>query len=197
MHHRLMITALVAALAVGGCGRQAEPPPPVPTTDDAEAQRRAAEEEARIRAAEAEALRLAEEEARMAREAAERAMNLITERIHFGYDQFNITPEAEAILRDKAEVLRANGEVRLRIEGHADERGSNEYNLALGMRRATAARQFLTGYGLQGARFEVVSFGEERPLDPRSNETAWTLNRRAEFVVTAGGDNVMLPDGLR
>jgi len=76
--------------------------------------------------------------------------------------------------------------IRLRIDGHADERGSVEYNLALGLRRANAAKQFLVGFGLDESRFETQTFGESRPLDPRSNEEAWAKNRRAEFHIIAG-----------
>jgi peptidoglycan-associated lipoprotein len=92
-------------------------------------------------------------------------------------------------------VLRANPEVRLRIEGHADERGSIEYNLALGQRRAEAARDWLVGFGIAPNRFETVSWGEDRPLVRASNEEAWAMNRRAEFRIIAGGDQLRNPAG--
>jgi peptidoglycan-associated lipoprotein len=97
------------------------------------------------------------------------------------------------VLARKVPILRANPGARIRVSGHADERGSVEYNLALGMRRAAAAREWLTGFGIPADRFEVVSFGEDRPADAGSNEDAWARNRRAEFVVTAGGDNLVMP----
>ena len=81
-------------------------------------------------------------------------------------------------------------QVQLRIEGHADDRGSTEYNLALGNRRASALREFLTGFGLSESRFSIVSFGEERPLSNGSGEAAWARNRRGEFEVTAGANAI-------
>ena len=86
----------------------------------------------------------------------------------------------------KVPVLRSNPQIRLRIEGHADERGSVEYNLALAMRRAQAVRQYLMDFGIDGSRFETHSFGEDRPLDPSTTERAYAQNRRAEFVSTGG-----------
>jgi peptidoglycan-associated lipoprotein len=83
----------------------------------------------------------------------------------------------------------------MRIAGHADERGSVEYNLALGMRRAEAVRDYLAGFGLEAGRFEVTSMGEDMPLDRGSNEAAWARNRRAEFTITAGGQTLVAPGG--
>jgi peptidoglycan-associated lipoprotein len=143
-------------------------------------------EEARRRAEE-EALRR-EEEAR--RRAMEEARDALTMRIHFDYDMSEIRSDAERILRQKAEILRNSPAVQLRIEGHADERGSNEYNLALGNRRAQAVVDFFTNYGLNASRFNIVSYGEERPLARESNEGAWAQNRRAEFAITAGQDEI-------
>jgi peptidoglycan-associated lipoprotein len=110
----------------------------------------------------------------------------ITARIHFDFDLAQITDEAAAILRDKADALRAFPDVMLTIEGHCDERGSAEYNLALGLRRAQAAIAYLVSLGLDADRFRAVTFGEERPMSAGSNESAWAQNRRDEFVITAG-----------
>ena len=110
----------------------------------------------------------------------------LMEMIHFDFDRSDIRPDARAILEAKVPLLRADPTLKLRIDGHADERGSVEYNIALGLRRANAAKQFLVGYGLDESRFETQSFGESRPLDPASNESAWARNRRAEFQITAG-----------
>ena len=76
--------------------------------------------------------------------------------------------------------------MKLRIDGHADERGSDEYNLALSKRRAAEAKRFLMQQGIEGGRLEVEGYGEEQPLDPASNEAAWSLNRRAGFRITGG-----------
>jgi peptidoglycan-associated lipoprotein len=83
--------------------------------------------------------------------------------------------------------------VKVRISGHADERGSDEYNLALGNRRAAAAKRYLENKGIDGSRIEVISYGEERPLNPGTDETAFAQNRRAEFEVTGGGDALVAP----
>ncbi len=113
--------------------------------------------------------------------------------IHFEYDKADIRSEDQAILDRKAAVLRANPAVRVRISGHADERGSDEYNQVLGQRRANAAKTYLTGRGIDASRIDVVSYGEERPIDRASTEAAWALNRRDEFEVTAGGNALVRP----
>ena len=113
--------------------------------------------------------------------------------IHFDYDQDLIKPEDRPILDRKAEIMKANTGVRIRISGHADSRGSDEYNLVLGNKRALSARQYLIGRGIDGGRIDVTSFGEERPVDPAENEAAWTRNRRAEFEIIAGGDRLVAP----
>jgi peptidoglycan-associated lipoprotein len=103
------------------------------------------------------------------------------EKIYFDFDKSELKPEARAVLKRKAEWLRDNPEFSARIEGHCDERGTNEYNLALGERRANAAWRFLNALGISGARLTTISYGEERPVDPGSNEDAWSKNRRDEF----------------
>jgi peptidoglycan-associated lipoprotein len=113
--------------------------------------------------------------------------------IHFDYDQDVIKPEDRPILDRKADILRANPALRIRISGHADERGSDEYNLVLGNKRSLAAKRYLEGKGVDPSRIEVTSFGEERPLDPASNEAAWAKNRRDEFEILAGGDKLVAP----
>ncbi len=84
--------------------------------------------------------------------------------------------------------------MRIRISGHADERGSDEYNLALGNRRAAAAKRYLAGRGVTEARMDIVSYGEERPVAAGQNEAAWAQNRRAEFEITAGGADLRAPN---
>lgn len=111
------------------------------------------------------------------------AVTVLRERIHFEFDRSRITDDAAAVLQRKAEILRAHPDLRVTVEGHCDERGSLEYNMALGQRRAESARRYLTGLGVSGEMFETVSFGEERPIAQGSNEQAWSENRRAEFAV--------------
>jgi peptidoglycan-associated lipoprotein len=103
--------------------------------------------------------------------------------IHFDYDKATIRSEDAALLERKVPLLQANPGLRVRIAGHCDERGSDEYNLALGNRRALSAKQFLVDHGVDGNRLEIVSYGKERPLDPGHNEAAWAQNRRDEFEV--------------
>ncbi|MGH7573563.1 MAG: OmpA family protein [Longimicrobiales bacterium] len=120
--------------------------------------------------------------------AAERAArrNAIEEMVFFDYDRSEIRLDAAEILSRKLPILREDPTTRARIEGHADERGSVEYNLALGMRRAEAVKNYLVGFGLDASRFDTNTLGEDRPLDPGKTEEAYARNRRAEFVITAG-----------
>ncbi len=106
------------------------------------------------------------------------------QRIHFDFDQSVIRADARETLARNAAHLAANPGVQIRVEGHCDERGTTEYNLALGERRAKSAFQYLMDLGVDPNRMHVVSYGEEIPLDPRHNEDAWAMNRRAEFVET-------------
>ena len=113
--------------------------------------------------------------------------------IHFDFDMADIRPDDRSLLDRKAAILGANSGLRLRISGHADERGSDEYNLALGSRRAAAAKNYLVNKGIDAGRIETVSFGEERAIDPGHDETSWQANRRDEFEVTAGGQTLRNP----
>ena len=110
----------------------------------------------------------------------------LAERIHFALDRADLSPEARTTLATKAEIMRSSPNVKIRIAGHADERGSDEYNLALSKRRAAEAKRFLMQQGIDSSRLETVGYGEEQPLDPTSTEPAWAMNRRAEFSMTDG-----------
>ncbi len=103
--------------------------------------------------------------------------------VFFAFDDFSLTPEAKDILSKDAEYLKAFPAVRLKVEGHCDERGTSEYNLGLGERRAASARSYLVSLGIDGKRLETVSFGKEKPFDLGHTEEAWSKNRRAHFVV--------------
>jgi peptidoglycan-associated lipoprotein len=104
------------------------------------------------------------------------------QRIQFDFNMSSITGSAQTVLDENAKCLKQKPDLKITIEGHADERGTTEYNLALGERRADAARKYLQKLGIDAARLKVVSYGEERPLDPAETEDAWSKNRRAEFV---------------
>jgi len=103
--------------------------------------------------------------------------------IHFEFDQYDLTEEARKILTENAKVLSTHTSLRIQIEGHCDERGSNEYNLALGERRAVSAKLYLKKLGVQENRLATMSYGEEMPADPGHSEEAWTKNRRCHFVI--------------
>ncbi|HYD74195.1 MAG TPA: peptidoglycan-associated lipoprotein Pal [Candidatus Binatia bacterium] len=110
----------------------------------------------------------------------------VGDRVFFGYDRFDLTPEARQVLERQAAWLRQYPNVRLLVAGNCDERGTREYNLALGARRAAAARDYLVSLGIDGARIETVSYGKERPLDARANEEAWSVNRNAHSQIVSG-----------
>lgn len=189
---RIALAAALLLVAATACRKKTEPAPapaPVPTTtaptDDADARRRADS----IAAAEAAARRAAAE-----REAAiAAARNALTATIYFDYDASDITEQSRAALESKVPVLSANPSVRLRISGHTDNRGSDEYNLALGQRRAAAAKRYLTDRGIDASRIDIVSYGEERPSQEGEDEGAWSRNRRAEFEIVAGADAIAPP----
>lgn len=122
----------------------------------------------------------AEEAAAEARRAAASGL----QRIHFEFDRSDLTEEAKQILVKNAGLLRAAPQVNVLIEGHTDERGSDEYNLALGERRAISARNFLTSLGVGADRLRIISYGEEMPMALDRNEEAWAKNRRAEFKIS-------------
>jgi peptidoglycan-associated lipoprotein len=118
----------------------------------------------------------------------------ITGPIYFDFDKSTIRSDAAATLDRKIPWLQANPGMRIRIEGNADERGSDEYNLALGQRRAASAKRYLVEHGIAADRFDLVSYGEERPVCTEHNETCWQQNRRDDFrIVTIGGDRIVAP----
>jgi len=192
---RFIAPVMAATLLVAACKKEPPPAPAPPPINEDSIARARADSIARVRQAAEEAARVrAEAETRAARERAIAAARAsIEEMVFFDYDKSDIRDDAAAVLRRKADVLRASPQVQLRIQGHADERGSTEYNIALGNRRAEAVRQFLIGFGLAEARFSIISYGEERPLETGSNETSWARNRRAQFEITAGANAINPP----
>jgi len=105
------------------------------------------------------------------------------EKIFFDYDRSDLKPDARVVLTKKASWLKENTGYSIKIEGHCDDRGSTEYNLALGEKRADAAAKFLSALGVSESRISTVSLGEEKPAESGKNETAWAKNRRDEFVL--------------
>jgi peptidoglycan-associated lipoprotein len=104
--------------------------------------------------------------------------------VYFDFDKYVITPESRDALKRNAEWLQSNPGYRARIEGNCDERGTNEYNMALGQRRADAAAKYLMDLGIAKDRISTVSYGEEKPMCQDSNEACWSKNRRDDFIVT-------------
>ncbi len=109
----------------------------------------------------------------------------VLKRVHFDFDKYDLRPEAIRTLGDNAASMKQYPQFKVRIEGHCDERGTVEYNLALGEKRARASRDYLVSLGTPPGRLSIVSFGKERPLDPGHNESAWAQNRRDEFTFVA------------
>lgn len=121
---------------------------------------------------------------------AARLTGLLETKIFFDYNKSALRNDAKATLDQKIPLMKANPDVRIRIEGNTDERGSDGYNQALGMRRAQQARQYLVDKGIDAGRIEIISNGEERPVCTDHDESCWSQNRRDEFVITAGGMNL-------
>ena len=206
MNHRITRTLLAAVViaAVASACRRTPPPPvspsPAVNQDSIDAAERARREAAeRAEAARRDSINRAnaarEDSLRRAREAMEGVRSALTAPIYFEYDSDALGEAARSALDQKLAILQANTGIRLRIAGHADERGSDEYNLALGQRRAAAAKRYLTQRGIPEAQIEIVSFGEERPAASGSDEAAMAQNRRDEFEITSGGDALRAPSG--
>jgi peptidoglycan-associated lipoprotein len=139
------------------------------------------EEEARKRAEEEAAKQARQRELEKRKAFAFQIRMFEYQHIYFAFDKSDLTAESQALLKQKDNWLRDNASYSIRIDGHCDERGTNEYNLALGERRAHAAKKFLMDLGISGDRISTLSYGEERPADPGHNEQAWSKNRRDEF----------------
>jgi peptidoglycan-associated lipoprotein len=190
-----------AVFTASACGGKKPAPQtaPTPNADSAAAAERARQDsiDAANRAAQEEAERLrrqheADSLAALAR-AGDEVRSTLAAMIHFDLDKSNIRSDDMGALDQKVAILQANPDLRIRVGGHCDERGSDEYNLALGNRRAQSAKQYLVSHGIDAGRIETQSWGEERPLVDGHDESAWSQNRRAEFEVVSGGDNLRRP----
>jgi peptidoglycan-associated lipoprotein len=205
----LIVLALCLGLILSGCPKKTavKEEPSVKKAEESAAERERARLEAEQKEREAkerEAARIREEEAKKEQERKEQAKrelekSLVSKKtpgiegeifessllkdIHFDFDRYDIRPEDTKILKESAALLMKYPTVKIQIEGHCDERGTNEYNLALGERRCNSAKKYLTSLGVPESRLSTISYGEERPLDPGHNEEAWARNRRAHFVI--------------
>lgn len=182
---RLFVLLATSALVLGACKKKpqvaptpapttTQPAPPTrndsrpPATDDGAAARAAAEAIARARAA-------------------------VLSTIYFELDADELRDDARASLDEKLKIMNANPALKVRISGHCDDRGSDEYNIALGRRRSEAAKKYLTDRGIDPSRIETTTFGREKPAMQGTGEDVWSKNRRDEFEITAGNDQLRAP----
>jgi peptidoglycan-associated lipoprotein len=195
---------VLAALSFTACRSQKPPEPaPVPTPlaapdTAAERMRREAAEraarEAALAKARADSIAAANAAAANAASAASAELRaVLTATVYFDYDASEIRDDARAVLEAKVPLLAANPSVRLRISGHTDDRGAEEYNLALGQRRAAALQRWLGQRGIAADRLVVVSYGEERPSCSTADESCWVKNRRAEFEIVSAPASLVVP----
>ncbi len=199
----LIAVAATATLAAGACKKKpATAPTPVVNQDSIDAEN--ARRDALARADQMRRDSLAREQSRADSIARDRgrmdqmmadARATITNPVYFEFDRAELTSDDIAKLDAKIPLLNANAGMRLRVSGHTDSRGSDEYNMALGQRRAAAAKRYLTQHGIGASRVETVSLGEERPAATGTDEDSMAQNRRSEFEIIAGGDMITLPQG--
>ena len=201
MKRKSYIVSVIFVLCIGlilmGCPKKTvvkDEPSAKAEVAKMEAERVAKEKE--MEAKEKEATRLKEEQAKKEFErslVAKRTPGIegevfessLLKPIFFDFDKYDIRPADTEILKGNSAFLKKFPNVKIQIEGHCDERGTNEYNLALGERRANSTKKYLTSLGVTADRVSTISYGEEKPMDPSHNEEAWTKNRRAHFVITA------------
>ena len=195
MRKHWTISALILALtllvifSVSSCAKKKISSEPATTTAEEETRRRAEEEARQNELARQKALKEEDlsDESRSGNLADQRTASAKSrfenQDIYFEFDSIRLAPDAQEILTQKADWLRANPAATVTIEGHCDNRGTNEYNLALGEGRAQSAKAFLVDLGIDSSRLNTISYGEERPLDNSQTEEAWSKNRRDHFVI--------------
>ncbi len=201
-NYLVLILALCLGLILTGCPKKTVPVDEATTKKSDDAARvereKAAREKAEMEAREKEQARIKEEEARRAREKefeksltakkqpgieGEVLESKLLKDVSFDFDKYDVRPQDINILKEDAAVLMKYPNLKVQIEGHCDERGTGEYNLALGERRANSVKKYLVSLGVPADRLSTISYGKEMPVDPGHNEEAWTKNRRAHFVI--------------
>jgi len=188
LSHTLSLAFVVAAIALSGVACKSVPPaqespkPAAPSFDSSTKPAEKVDESSGFK----EAAPTAESFSETPSTAADK-LNAqgVLKPIYFDFDMADLRQDASQTLSANAARIRESGSLSVRIEGHCDERGTVEYNLALGDRRARAAKEQLVSLGIPAARLRTISYGKERPVDPGHNESAWALNRRAEFIFIA------------
>ena len=198
-----MLVVAVATLSASACRRKQAETAPVPAVNQdsinaANAERARQDSVARVNQARQDSIAAADAARRGAEESAARrlaeARNLLQAMIYFDLDASDIRDDSKAQLDQKIPLLNANPGLTIKVTGHTDNRGSDEYNLALGQRRARAVRDYLVQRGIASSRITIDSRGEEQAIAQGEDESAWSQNRRAEFEITAGGENLVLPN---
>ncbi|MEO7520500.1 MAG: OmpA family protein [Gemmatimonas sp.] len=186
LNSRLVLVLLaVPVLALGACKKKKPVPEVVPTSEQTPPMMPARPPETANTAP-------IDNSADAARRLAA-ARETLLRKIYFEYNADELRDDSKANLDEKIRILNANPGLRIRVAGHCDERGNDEYNIVLGRRRAEAAKRYLTDRGIDASRIETTSFGRERPAVQGSGEEAWSQNRRDEFEITAGGDQLRAP----
>ena len=173
----LSLTCILVLAFFGSCRKEVEqtPPPPPQTEEQPKVEK--------VEKPPAEEPELTEEEIFEQKSLEELNAEKPLEMVHFDFDKYNIREDQKSVLQDNAQWLKKWESVRILLEGHCDERGTEEYNLALGEKRAKSVRDYLLSLGIDGARLETISYGKSQPLDPGHNEEAWAKNRRVEFTI--------------
>jgi len=189
MRTTLVTIPVAFALVAAGCHHAAPPQVTVQPTQDVNPVAERAPRDSSPPLAEAQPA----DSGTASRRTAEQIKAVLTAMIHFDFDKSAIRPGDAEALDQKVSILRGNPSVRIQIAGNCDERGSDEYNLGLGMRRAQATRKYLIDNGIDAGRIDVASNGEERPVCQGHDEDCWKQNRRDEFVIVAGGDRLIAP----
>ncbi|MEO6864125.1 MAG: OmpA family protein [Gemmatimonadaceae bacterium] len=200
MDPRTTILGLVALALTAGCHKVPAPLAAVPLSASSDSLDRAradsitranAARQAEIARAQAEQDSLRAVREREQREAAQNvdAMKVLSATIFYDFDRSDLTEAARSLLLAKVPVLQAQPTIRIRITGNTDDRGSSEYNLALGLRRAAEAKAFLVNNGIDASRLAITSMGAEQPAVQGESEEAWSRNRRSEFAAITGGPN--------
>lgn len=187
------ILATAALVVVAACGSKKPPEQPAPQPAPAPAPSTPAPAPAPAPAPVTPSGPTPEDAAAAAARVTAAVLTELGSMVHFDFDKADIRDEDKATLDRKAAILAANQSLRVTISGHADERGSDEYNLALGNRRAAAVKTYLANKGIDASRLTVTSYGEEKPLAAGHDEDAWAQNRRAEFEPPAGATNLRMP----
>lgn len=198
MRTTLLIVPLALAFVASACHHAAPPVALQPQVDSTALAERARQDSIAKAEAEAQARAAAERRAAQRRADSVAALqrrsedlkDMLGSMIHFDFDKSTVRAGDAAVLDQKIPILLGNSEVRIQVAGNCDERGSDEYNLALGNRRAIAARRYLVAHGIDASRIDIVSYGEERPVDSGHTEAAWAKNRNDQFEILTA--NVVL-----